>query len=69
MLNSRDISNIYTIILSNKFDALQISETLTPNDKYEDFLNANMEAAGECIPTKLSAKHSSMGDINSLEKA
>ena len=32
------------ITLRNKFDALQlISETLTLNDKYENFVNAYME--------------------------
>ena len=30
----------------NKFDAFQeISEILTPNDEYENFVNAHMEAA------------------------
>ena len=39
--------------LRNKFNALQeISETSTPNDKYENFVNAHLEAATECIPTK-----------------
>ena len=51
LLNNRDISNKYMITLRNKFDALQeISETLTPNDEYENFINAHMEAAAECIP-------------------
>ena len=46
------------ITLRNKSNTLQeISETLTPNDKYENFINAHMEAAAECIPTKLRAKH------------
>ena len=41
----------------NKFDALQeISETLTPNDEYENFVNAHIEATAECIPTKDKAK-------------
>ena len=64
MLNNRDISNKYTIALRNKFDALQeINETLTPNDEYENFVNAHMDAAAaaaaaaECIPTKLKAKY------------
>ena len=44
------------ITLRIKFDPLQeISETLTPNDKYENFVNAFMEAAAEFIPTKLIA--------------
>ena len=41
----------------NKFDALQeTSKTPTPNDKYENFVNAYLEAAAECIPTKQRAK-------------
>ena len=66
LLNNRDIWNKYTITLRNKFDALQeISETLTLNDKYENFVNAHMEAAAEYIPIKLRAKQSSMGDTSS----
>ena len=64
-----DISDKYTITLTNKFDALQeISETLTPNDEYENFVNAHMEAVAECIPIKLKAKQSSLGDISCEEK-
>ena len=55
LLNNRDISDKYTLTLRNKFDALQeISETLTPNVEYENFVNAHIEAATECIPTKQS---------------
>ena len=44
--------------LRNKDDALQkISVTLIPNDEYENFVNAHMKAAAECIPTKLTARH------------
>ena len=64
LLNNRNISDKYMITLRNKFDALQeISETLTPNDKYENFVNAHMEAVAECILPKLRTKQSSMGDI------
>ena len=43
--------------LRNKFDPLQeISETPTLNDEYEKFVNAHLEAAAECIPTKQRAK-------------
>ena len=66
MLNSRDMSDRYTITLRNKFNALQeISETLTLNEEYENFVNAHFEAAVECIPTKLRAKQSSLGNISS----
>ena len=52
------ISDKYTITLRNKFDALQeILETLTPNDEYENFLNARMEAAAEFIPINQRTKH------------
>ena len=52
----QDINNKYIITLRNKFDAFQkISETLSLNDKYENFVNALMEAAAEFIPTKLIA--------------
>ena len=66
LLYNRDICDKYTITLRNKFDALpEISEIPTPNDEYENFLNARMEAAAECIATKLTAKQSSLGDSNS----
>ena len=35
---------------------LQKTETHTPNDGYENFINAHLEVAAECIPTKQSAK-------------
>ena len=58
MLNNRDISNKYTITLRNKFNALQeIPLTLTSYDEYGNFVNAHMDAAAECIPTKQRAKH------------
>ena len=51
LLNNRDISNKYTMTLRNKFDALwEISETLSLNDEYENFISAHMKAAAECIP-------------------
>ena len=58
MLNNRNINDKYMITLRNKFDALQeISETLTLNDEYKNFVNSHMEAAAERIPTKLGVKH------------
>ena len=57
LLNNRNIRDRYTLTLRIKFDALQeISETPTPNDEYENFANAHLEAATECIPTKQRAK-------------
>ena len=58
-LNNWYISDKYTFTVRNKFDVLQdISETLNPNDEYENFVNAYIEAAAECIPTKLKARYS-----------
>ena len=57
LLNNSNIIDKYTLTLRNIFDALQeISETLTLNDKYKNFINAHTEAVAECIPTKPRAK-------------
>ena len=57
LLNNRDIGDKYALALRNKFDALQEkAETHTPNDKYENFVNAHLEAAVKCIPTKQRTK-------------
>ena len=57
LLNSRDIRDEYALILRNKFDVLQEkTETHTPNDEYENFVNVHLEEAAECIPTKQRAK-------------
>ena len=46
-------SDKYTITLRNNFDAFQeISEVLTPNYKYDNFVNVHMETEAENIPTK-----------------
>ena len=53
LLNNRDIRDKYTLMLRNKFDVLQeISETPTPNDEYENFVNAHLEVAAEFLPIK-----------------
>ena len=51
LLNNRDIRDKYVLTLRNKFDAQQ-KETHSPNDEYENFVKAHLEAAAECIPTK-----------------
>ena len=57
LLNKRDIRDKYESTLRNKFYVLQEKiETHTPNDKYGTFVNAHLEAAAECIPTKQRAK-------------
>ena len=57
LLNNKGVSDKYTLTLRNKFDELQeLSETPIPNVEYENFVNAHIEAAVECIPTKQIAK-------------
>ena len=44
LINIKDIKNKYVVALKNKFDALQeMTETHTPNDNYENFVNAHFE--------------------------
>ena len=51
LLNNKDIRDKYVIALGNKFNALQEkTETRTPNDEYENLINAHLEA--KYIPTK-----------------
>ena len=53
LLDNKDIRDKYKIALRKKFDVLQEkTETHTPNDKYENFVNAHLEAAAKYIPTK-----------------
>ena len=57
LLNNRDIRDKYTLKLRNKFYVLQGKrETHTPNDEYENFVNAHLESAAEHIPTKQRTK-------------
>ena len=57
LLSNRDIRDKYTLTLRNKFDALQEkSETHTLNNEYKNVVNARLESAAECIPTKQRAK-------------
>ena len=58
LLNNRDIRDTYVLELRNKFETLQEkTEKSTPNDEYENFVNAHLEAAAKCIPTKLKTKY------------
>ena len=53
LLNNKDITYKYVIVLRNKFNALQEkTETRTPNDEHENFIHAHLEAAAKYIPTK-----------------
>ena len=58
LLNNRDIRDKYVLELRNRFETLQEkTEKSTPNDEYENFINAHLEAAAKCIPTKLKTKY------------
>ena len=53
-MNNRDIRDKYVLELRNRFETLQEkTEKSTPNDEFENFVNAHLEAAAKCIPTKL----------------
>ena len=58
LLNKRDIRDKYVVELRNIFETLQEkTEKRTPNDEYENFVNAHLEAAAKCIPTKPKTKY------------
>ena len=58
LLNNRDIRDKYVLELTNRFEALQEkTEKGTPNDEYENFVDAHLEAASKCIPTKPRTKY------------
>ena len=53
LLNNRDIKDKYVVELRNIYETIQEkTEKGTPNDEYENFVNAHREAAARCIPTK-----------------
>ena len=57
LFNNRDIRDKYALTLRNKYDARkEKTETHTPNEEYENFVNAHLEAAAEFIPTKQRTK-------------
>ena len=58
LLNNRDIRDKYVLELRNRYETLQErTEKSTPNDEYENFVNAHLEAAAKCIPIKLKTKY------------
>ena len=58
LLNNRDIRDKYALELRHRFEALQEkAEIGTPNDEYENFVEAHLEAAAKCIPTKPRTKY------------
>ena len=57
-LLNRDIRDKNVVELRNRFESLQEkTEKSTPNDEYENFVNAHREAAAKCIPTKPRTKY------------
>ena len=65
LLTNRDIRDKYVLELRNRFKTLQEkTEKGTPNDEYENFTNAHLEAAAKCIPTKPRTKYSPMGNVS-----
>ena len=58
LLNNRDFWDKYGLELRNRFETLQEkTEKGTPNDEYENFVDAHLEAASKCIPTKYRTKY------------
>ena len=58
LLNNKDIKVEYTLYLRNKYNTQQEqTKTHTPNEEYENFVNAQLEAAAEFIPTKQRTKY------------
>ena len=57
LLDNWDIRDKYVLALRKKIDVLQEkTEIRTPNDEYENFVNAHQEAAAKRIATKLRTK-------------
>ena len=57
-LNNRDIRDKYVLELRNIFEKTQEkTEKSTPNDEYDNFVNAHLEVAAKCIPTKPRTKY------------
>ena len=58
LLNNKDVRDKYVLELRNRFETLQEkTEKSTPNDEYENFVNAHLEAAAKYIPTKIKTKY------------
>ena len=58
LIKNRDIRDKYVLELRNRFETLQEeTEKGTPNDEYENFVDAHLEAAAKCIPTKSKTKY------------
>ena len=58
LLNNRDIRDKYALELRNRYETLkEKTEKGTPNDEYENFVEAHLEAASKCTPTKPRIKY------------
>ena len=58
LLNNRDIRDKYVLELRNRCETLQEkAEKGTPNEEYENFVEAHLETASKCIPTKPRTKY------------
>ena len=58
LLNNKYIRDKYVLELRNRSETLQEkTEKSTPNDEYENFVNAHLEAAAKYIPTKIKTKY------------
>ena len=58
LLNNRDIRDKYVLELRNRFETQrEKTEKVTPNDKYENFVNVHLEATAKCISTKPRTKY------------
>ena len=58
LLNNKDIRDKYVLELRNRFETLQEkTEIGTPNGEHENFVNAHLEVASKCIPTKPRTKY------------
>ena len=65
LLKNRDIRDKYVLELRNRFETLQEkTEKGTPNDEYENFVNAHLKAAAKCIPTKPTKSNLPMGNVS-----
>ena len=58
LLNNRDIRDKYVYRTKKQIrDTTREGRKNTPNDEYENFVNAHLEAASKCIPTKPRTKY------------
>ena len=61
---NRDIRNQYMVTVINKLDTFQEKfERHTPNEEYENFVTAHIEAAAKCIIIKSRDKFEFHGSL------